>query len=395
MNVQTAVFSLPVRRGRGGPGERSWRAVAACFWGPPLGTHAQTACPEGPLDPGCSAGQSHTSLSPADSVTEAQRGDRAGCHGAARGQAPAPRPCPVGATGGVGDGAGPQEASRALASCLHRPPGLLSQRASAAWSHRRLRKRQRSARQTPQGHWKRVPRGHVQRQGAGTRRRGGLLRQPRRVGPCPSPASHGLATGRCSPRLGPPVTVHGPGRRAWGPAAQRETHTLQDGGPARGASGAHGLGPSGGAVGSRPPREQGHQNPPAPQPTSFIGRRQALGGLQGASSGSLVGARALPPLRPAASQPPEICGRTGDSVSRRKPLLQNRGSGGPTEDTSPPSLFKACPSEGTAGQGGVGVPGQPTRHRQPGDVQRLGHVPGHQLPTRWLDRWGGGSRGPC
>lgn len=226
-------------------------------------------------------------------------------------------------------------------------------------------------------------------------RRGGLLRQPRRVGPCPSPASHGLATGRCSPRLGPPVTVHGPGRRAWGPAAQRETHTLQDGGPARGASGAHGLGPSGGAVGSRPPREQGHQNPPAPQPTSFIGRRRALGGFQGASSGSLVGARALPPLRPAAGQPPEICGRTGDSVSRRKPLLQNRGSGGPTEDTSPPSLFKACPYEGTAGQGGVGVPRQPTRHRQPGDVQRLGHVPGHQLPTRWLDRWGGGSRGPC
>lgn len=270
MNVQTAVFSLPVRRGRGGPGERSWRAVAACFWGPPLGTHAQTACPEGPLDPGCSAGQSHTSLSPADSVTEAQRGDRAGCHGAARGQAPAPRPCPVGATGGVGDGAGPQEASRALASCLHRPPGLLSQRASAAWSHRRLRKRQRSARQTPQGHWKRVPRGHVQRQGAGTRRRGGLLRQPRRVGPCPSPASHGLATGRCSPRLGPPVTVHGPGRRAWGlQPSERRTRCkteAQPGGPA----GRMAWAPREELWGAGPPGSRATRTrpPPSPLPSS-------------------------------------------------------------------------------------------------------------------------------
>lgn len=270
MNVQTAVFSLPVRRGRGGPGERSWRAVAACFWGPPLGTHAQTACPEGPLDPGCSAGQSHTSLSPADSVTEAQRGDRAGCHGAARGQAPAPRPCPVGATGGVGDGAGPQEASRALASCLHRPPGLLSQRASAAWSHRRLRKRQRSARQTPQGHWKRVPRGHVQRQAAGTRRRGGLLRQPRRVGPCPSPASHGLATGRCSPRLGPPVTVHGPRQRAWGlQPSERRTRCkteAQPGGPA----GRMAWAPREELWGAGPPGSRATRTrpPPSPLPSS-------------------------------------------------------------------------------------------------------------------------------
>lgn len=270
MNVQTAVFSLPVRRGRGGPGERSWRAVAACFWGPPLGTHAQTACPEGPLDPGCSAGQSHTSLSPADSVTEAQRGDRAGCHGAARGQAPAPRPCPVGATGGVGDGAGPQEASRALASCLHQPPGLLSQRASAAWSHRRLRKRQRSARQTPQGHWKRVPRGHVQRQAAGTRRRGGLLRQPRRVGPCPSPASHGLATGRCSPRLGPPVTVHGPRQRAWGlQPSERRTRCkteAQPGGPA----GRMAWAPREELWGAGPPGSRATRTrpPPSPLPSS-------------------------------------------------------------------------------------------------------------------------------
>lgn len=394
MNVQTAVFSLPVRRGRGGPGERSWRAVAACFWGPPLGTHAQTACPEGPLDPGCSAGQSHTSLSPADSVTEAQRGDRAGCHGAARGQAPAPRPCPVGATGGWGTGRGrrrPPGRWRAASTGLLAsfpsvplPPGVtdVSGNGSAQPGRR------------PRGTGN-VCRGATcsdrqpGRAAASGLRRGGLLRQPRRV---------------CEPRPGhwalqPKARPSGDGPRARptrvGPAAQRETHTLQDGGPARGASGAHGLGPSGGAVGSRPPREQGHQNLPAPQPTSFIGRRRALGGLQGASSGSLVGARALPPLRPAASQPPEICGRTGDSVSRRKPLLQNRGSGGPTEDTSPPSLFKACPYEGTAGQGGVGVPRQPTRHRQPGDVQRLGHVPGHQLPTRWLDRWGGGSRGPC
>lgn len=99
--------------------------VAACFfWGPPLGTHAQTACPEGPLDPGCSAGQSHTSLSPADSVTEAQRGDRASCHGAARGQAPAPRPCPVGATGRVGRGgaAGGLPGAGELPPPASRPP---------------------------------------------------------------------------------------------------------------------------------------------------------------------------------------------------------------------------------------------------------------------------------
>lgn len=346
----------------------------------------------GPWTPGAPRG-SRTRPSALRTASRRPRGVTVPAAMVPPGARPRPRaPAPWVPRAGWG-GAGPQEASRALASCLHRPPGLLSQRASAAWSRRRLRKRQCSARQTPQGHWKRVPRGHVQRQGAGTRRR---ERPPPRRPPATAPEGRALPV-PCEPRPGHwalrPKARARPTRV--GPAAQRETHTLQDGGPARGASGAHGLGPSGGAVGSRPPREQGHQNPPAPQPTSFIGRRRALGGLQGANSSSLVGARALPPLRPAAGQPPEICGRTGDSVSRRKPLLQNRGSGGPTEDTSPLSLFKACPSEGTAGQGGVGVPGQPTRHRQPGDVQRLGHVPGHQLPTRWLDRRGGGSRGPC
>lgn len=101
-------------------------------------------------------------------------------------------------------------------------------------------------------------------------RRGGLLRQPRRVGPCPSPASHGLATGRCSPRLGPPVTVHGPGRRAWGlQPSERRTRCkteAQPGGPA----GRMAWAPRKELWGAGPPGSRATRTrpPPSPLPSS-------------------------------------------------------------------------------------------------------------------------------